>query len=413
MSITLGTNYKDITDLLSRKELKDILIKKDKQYFSILLININGFKFINKYYGSENGDNVLAHLFNKVVRRYPESLIARIGVDEFAVLIESDEEEYLEREKNILNGEYSFNKIKYSVNIGYITKNKIDNIDNYFNDLETLYNNLKNSYIYENISYNDYLYYQMMKKDIKDAISDNQIDVFYQPQFSKDRKLSGLEALIRWWHPNKGYISPECFIYFSEKTGQITELTKIVLERVFNDVKTLKEDGLIDFNISVNISPFLLKKDSFKFFYKTLIKSDKDILKYIEFEITESALDKDTNCYFESIEKIRKLGISIVLDDFGKGLANIGYINNFNFKKVKIDKMFIKNISLESKSFTICKNIIKLCEELNVDVVSEGVENLEQFDILVLLNSTFFQGFFLSKPMSFDKTKKWIASYNK
>jgi EAL domain-containing protein (putative c-di-GMP-specific phosphodiesterase class I) len=208
------------------------------------------------------------------------------------------------------------------------------------------------------------------------------------------RQLSGVEALLRWRHPDRGFVPPSEFIPIAEATGLIIPIGEWALRRACEQVKAWP--GL---HVAVNLSPVQFK-------HRELIETVKQILDEtrldpyrLEFEITESVLLYDTASALEILGALKSLGVRIAMDDFGTGYSSLGYLNCFPFDKIKIDRSFIADLSHATKSDAIVKSVISLGESLNMVTTAEGVETVEQLEFLQEEGCDQIQGYYFGKPM--------------
>jgi EAL domain-containing protein (putative c-di-GMP-specific phosphodiesterase class I) len=240
------------------------------------------------------------------------------------------------------------------------------------------------------------------------AIKKNEFHLVYQPKIClKGEENKSVEALLRWHHPFKGTISPLVFIPVAEEAGLMTEITKIVLRKVIEQLKYLKSVGL-EIKASINISPRDFNYKGFTSFIKdTLIDCEIDP-SLIELEVTErSVLDKSQRV-IELFNEFRQMGIKISVDDFGTGYNSLIHLVNVPMDFVKLDRSFITNIT-KPKYQKMIQRLISLAHDLDIKVIAEGVETKEQLDILKDMNCDIVQGYYLSKPLEADALE---AFYN-
>lgn len=239
-------------------------------------------------------------------------------------------------------------------------------------------------------------------KDIRNAISQNQFSIQLQPKFKMGTcEIESAECLIRWNHPLKGWIMPKDFISLAEEVNIIHEIDLWVLESIVKLLKGWK--NLYDpIKISVNISAeTLLQLDFCNEFSNLLEKCGVDPT-FIEMELTERTMIKNEELVKNVMKDLQKMGITIALDDFGKGYSSVLYLDKYQFDTIKLDKLFLKGFPFEKKANLITKSIICLAHGLNLKVVAEGVENETQFHFLKQINCDIVQGYFFSKPISIE-----------
>ena len=416
-------HYDMLTELPNRFSFEvkiNDLINTSKKYdsnkkFALIYMDIDNFKHINDTLGHISGDLLLKYVANilKYQVKAPD-FVARLGGDEFAIIFEDikDRQEitnkinwllkYLRRPWVIDNQEFF---ISYSVGIAIYPEDG--------NNLSTL---LKNSdvamyYVKKNMKDN-YCFYlpeiqeQNSKKikminDLRHAIDNEEFALFYQPIINLNNgRIIGAEALIRWFHPIKGIISPMEFIPLAEEIGLIHDIERWILKTALEQKKQWEDMRYDDIKLSINISGKSVTRAGFvneirDLLSKVKIKNDK-----IQFEVTETALMEDLNESTKVLREIKDMNIKIALDDFGTGYSSLTYLKKLPIDVVKLDRDFIKNISKISEDQVIAKYVIKLTHELNFEIVAEGIETEEHFEFLKLNNCEYGQGYLFSKPIT-------------
>ncbi|MDD4387958.1 MAG: EAL domain-containing protein [Bacilli bacterium] len=242
------------------------------------------------------------------------------------------------------------------------------------------------------------------------ALSKNEIVLFYQPKISLEtNKSAGLEALIRWYHPERGLLMPQDFIPLIEETQLIHQLTEWVLRRVITKIREFQKENL-DVQISMNVSvKNIFDKDNYQRTAK-IIKQNADIVDNIEFEIVETVLMENIEETIEILNLYKQIGISFSVDDFGRGYSSLAYLHRLPIECVKIDRSFTKNLNIDRASQNILKAMVNLCHELNYQVVLEGVEDEATAIIAKNLNSDYAQGFYYAYPIADDKIINWYKN---
>lgn len=239
-----------------------------------------------------------------------------------------------------------------------------------------------------------------LENELREAIPNKELVVHYQPKYSSETgEIVGAEALVRWYDPRKQKLVPPLqFITIAEDIGIIGEIGKYVLRDACEEIEHWKKLGK-DIKISVNLSTKQFKESD-------LVESIKEIIecydiphKNIELEITESLLMDDVLNSVQILQELRDLGIRISIDDFGTGYSSLSYLKLIPTNTIKIDKSFVNNIESSSKDVAIVSTIIHLAHSLGCDVVAEGVETEEQFNILKKNNCDYVQGYYFSKPL--------------
>ncbi|HLO12524.1 MAG TPA: GGDEF domain-containing phosphodiesterase, partial [Pseudoneobacillus sp.] len=247
-----------------------------------------------------------------------------------------------------------------------------------------------------------------LENGLRKAIEQNQFQLYYQPQFElATGKIVGIEALIRWQHPEHGLISPIEFISLAEETGLIVPMGKWILETACRQNKEWQDAGFAAVPIAVNISVRQLQDDNFvEVVTKTLSQIGLDP-KYIELEITESIMqniEKSTVI----LNELKKHGVKISIDDFGTGYSSLSYLNHLPIDNIKIDKSFVDDIIKHSNQGAIVKTIIDMGHNLNFNVIAEGIETEEQVRFLKEHRCKVGQGYFYSRPLPPESIKEML-----
>lgn len=400
--------------------LHDSEIANDERLLCIV-IGIDRFKDINQSLGYKVGDMVLVE-FGKRIRKIlgVDDIISRLNGDEFAVVsILKDEDINLRLNllKNILSDKYEIKELSehglppvtLSVSIGgsYLEKenDSIDTSDILLKKAQVamIYSKKQGGgqfSIYTNNMESKNIADLQLENELREAIPNKELVVHYQPKYSTETgEIVGAEALVRWYDPRKQKLVPPLqFITIAEDIGIIGEIGKFVLRDACEEIEHWKKLGK-DIKISVNLSTKQFKESD-------LVESIKEIIecydiphKNIELEITESLLMDDVLNSVQILQELRDLGIRISIDDFGTGYSSLSYLKLIPTNTIKIDKSFVNNIESSSKDVAIVSTIIHLAHSLGCDVVAEGVETEEQFNILKKNNCDYVQGYYFSKPL--------------
>lgn len=391
-------------------------ISRIKDFSALISLDMDNFKAVNDTLGHLAGDEFLRQAgirFKKVIKL--QDCVCHIGGDEFLFFIKSAKNKT--QVENIAKDIIDVFGKTFAIegeNVDYATASVgIALIPQDGNDFRTIYNcaddamytaknSGKNSYKFYDKSMSFHIYEESVKKkEIEDGIKNKEFKVFYQPKILSDGRFVGTEALVRWFKKDGKIVAPSEFIDFAERKGLIVSITEIVIEEVFKKIILWISKGYKDFTISINMSAEYLNNE----------KLCNDILKkirkfnipenYIEFEITESMFIKDFDAAVSSIKKIKDFGIKISLDDFGTGYSSLNYLKRLPIDIIKIDKSFIDTIDNE-KDRIVLENIINIAHSFKYDVVAEGVENKEQYEILKSMKCDMFQGYYFGKPFDED-----------
>lgn len=411
--------FDSLTKLPNRKLFEDRL----KQVFKIsqlhdhklavLFLGLDRFKFINDSLGHHMGDEFLKAVARRLKATVGEAdTVARVAGDEFAILLPDAKEEEVHLLAAKLNQVMSEpfkvlgHSLSVSCSVGIAFSGREEETEEelikradaamYFTKKYG-----KNNYtVYSDELDQKTAYKLIIEKDLKEAVQNNEFVLHYQPITNlKTGELSAVEALIRWNHPTLGFVSPEDFIPISEETGQIISLGNWVLHTACAQIKEWQEQGYPSFEICVNISTIQLQQPDFVETVKEALEKTGLEAKWLELEVTESILIEDTNILKQNLVNLKKLGISISIDDFGTGFTSLSYLQQYSFDRVKIDRSFVSDINEELKGKTITSTIISLAHQLNMSVIAEGIEDEHQLAYLIQENCDEGQGYYFSRPV--------------
>lgn len=250
-----------------------------------------------------------------------------------------------------------------------------------------------------------------LERDLVVGIRNNNFEVFYQTQVDEFGGMKGAEALLRWNHPTKGYISPATFIPVAEDSGLIREIGRWVFRQVCDDLKT-KIGKLVDdtFVISINVSAIQLYDDDFLDLIRHDIEASEISASKIKFELTESALFKDSDLSLQVMLKLKELNFQLSLDDFGTGYSSLSRLKELPIDELKIDRSFVQDILTNSDSAAIARSIIALADSLGLEVIAEGVESAAQMEKLRKKGCRAYQGFLFSQALPLDQFLAFIEA---
>ena len=239
-----------------------------------------------------------------------------------------------------------------------------------------------------------------LESDLKSAVLNEELELYYQPIINlKTGKLTAMEALIRWNHPELGLIPPIDFIPVAEESGQIIEIGTWVLRTACRQNKLWQESGIPPFKVAVNISTKQLQQADFVDEVLCILEETQIDSKWLELEVTESILLEDVGFIKESLIKLKQAVISISIDDFGTGYTSLNYLRQYPFDKVKIDRSFIDDINSNLNGKRITSAILSLAHSLKMDVVAEGIEDEIQLGYLKEESCDEGQGYFFNRPL--------------
>lgn len=380
----------------------------------LLYIDLDGFKNINDTLGHHIGDHILTEVGKRLKHMLREAdFIARLGGDEFCILISN----VLEESSAALVAENCLKQISRTIDIeGFTVRLKASiGIAHFPNDAETSENFLKaaDTAMYESKKNgkNRYTFYDKkmtieierrlaFEHSLKNALKNNQFELYYQPKVDlSSGKMVGVEALIRWNHPQEGLMTPVHFVTVLEKLNIIDEVGLWVMQTACEQLKYWHTHGLTKLQLAVNISPAHFARAGFVNSVEKVIRNTGVEPGYFEIEITES-MASSLDLLAETCIKLKKLGVKIAIDDFGTGYSSLGILSKLDIHTLKIDKLFIDNLSGDIRTSSVLGGIQFLANELGYDTVVEGVESKEQAKLLYELGFKVVQGYYFSKPVT-------------
>jgi EAL domain-containing protein (putative c-di-GMP-specific phosphodiesterase class I) len=248
-----------------------------------------------------------------------------------------------------------------------------------------------------------------LENKLRQAVEHNHFQVFYQPQIhSRQNKLIGAEALVRWIDPEKGVISPADFIPLAEETGLIEPIGHWVLRTACQQTKAWQEAGFEPFRISVNVADLQIASGSIIHSCREILNETQLAPEYLELEITEGFIMKNPENSISTLHELRDLGISLAIDDFGTGYSSLSYLKQLPIDRLKIDRSFVMDIPNDKDDEAITATIIAMTKNLGLAVIAEGVENERQIQFLDEHGCYELQGFYFSKPVDKDEFVKQL-----
>ncbi len=428
------TYYDTLTELPNRRMLVERLnqeiSKTDRKnrvvLFAVMCIGIDRFKNINDMYGPMVGDSLLKVISNRlrhVIR--DDDFLSKMEGDKFSILF--SEIDSTNGVLGIIKKISTVMEKPFAIASEEIVITNSTGVCFYPNDavspdelitcseaaMFTAKERGRNTYHLYDAGLNEELLANLnLEKDLRNAIFLNQFIPFFQPKVDSAGNIIGAEALVRWLSPERGLVSPGEFIPLAEKNGMITEIGKLILRETSVIVKKWYDMGLVNFRVSVNISPAQFKDP-------LLIDAIRDIVDYtsvppllLDLEITETGIMENERESIEKLSLIQKMGITVSIDDFGTGYSSLSKLRDYPVDILKIDKTFIDNLPEDVRSGKIAVSIIELAHNLGFTVVGEGVEKKEQVDFLEKYNCDQYQGFYFSRPLPSDEFEQLLLNQN-
>lgn len=410
--------YDLLTDLPNKVLLEKTVTKyiEDHPYdglIGFIYFDIDEFSHINEVKGHSTGDLLLQQIANLLNSKIESpNMLARTGGDEFVLALFglNQLETYLPQVEyyiNLIRTTFVLDEdnffITYSVGVALYPDNGKDYIT-LLRHADAAQSTAKSKGKDQIVIFDDEMVTMIKQQTellnyLRHAITNEEFSLHYQPIINlKDDKTIGVEALIRWQHPVKGFIPPLEFISISEKNGYIKEISEWVFKEVAHQYEAWNIEGK-QFRISINISPIMLMYDRFIPYMNEWIQTYHLDSSQITLEITESAIIEDIQKSVHVLKQLKKLGFIIALDDFGTGYSSLTYLQKLPIDIIKIDRTFISNIKPNTEEFHVLRYMIDLAHHLNLQVVAEGIETIEQANMVKKYDVDLAQGYYFCRPM--------------
>ncbi|OGT97614.1 MAG: two-component system response regulator [Geobacteraceae bacterium GWC2_48_7] len=413
-------NYDSLTGLPNRNMLHDRLrlaiaqAAREHHLVAVIFLDLDRFKGINDTLGHRAGDKLLTTVADKLTACVRESdTLARLGGDEFVIILTSmvHEDGITTVCKKILGllAEPAFiegHDIYTTASIG-IAVYPVDGEDSH-----TL---LKHAdlamYQAKEMDRNNFQFFSremnvkvlekmLLENSMRRALEREEFFLVYQPQVdARTGKITGAEALLRWEHPDLGLLAPDKFIYLAEENGFIVPIGEWVIQTACRQNKIWQDEGLPPIRMAVNLSgkQFGMQRLD-QTISSILLETDLDP-KWLELEITESAIMKNAEQNITTLQKFKEMGIALAIDDFGTGYSSLAYLKHFPISRLKIDRSFVRDISENPDDAAIAEIIIAMAQALKLNVIAEGVETRAQMELLSFHNCVEMQGYLFSRPV--------------
>ncbi|MCA0971930.1 EAL domain-containing protein [Halobacillus litoralis] len=419
-------SHDPLTDLPNRNKLQEdlpvLMEKYDK--VSLMFCNLDRFKYINDAMGYIAGDQVIKLMGERI-----ESVIEngdrvyRLGGDEFIVCLLNDQSS----EELTRQGHYILQKIVQPIHIMgkeiFMTArigtarypvdcSTADELINCANiSMQYCKRNGRHNFLFYTPNMNEYHDYQIsMEGNLREAISRNELCLHYQPKVNVETGfISGMEALVRWEHAEKGFISPGEFIPLAEETGLITQLDEWVLQEACRQNQQWIDAGYAPERVAVNVSANEIQQTDFAEKVKKVLDETGLDPKYLEIEVTENSVMQNTDQCIRTMQDLKALGVSLSIDDFGTGYSSLSYLRKFPIHYLKIDQAFIKGVDHDPSDSEIVKVMIQLADAFKLQVVAEGVENEEVLQFLRENHCSYYQGYYFSKPLPPEEMEQYLT----
>lgn len=410
-------HYDVLTGLINRNYFNILMEQvineatQHKKQFAVVFIDLDRFKMINDSYGHGMGDLLLEEVSNRIVRTVGEKdIVSRQGGDEFILLLQDVSPDEAEISVNKILGLLSSVCILDGKEIHCTPSVGISCFPTDAQDAENLikYADLamykaketgRNNYKFFTKAMNEEISSKLLlENDLRKALVKEEFEVYYQPQLDlSTNRIVSVEALLRWHHPEKGFVSPADFIPLAEETGLIVPIGEWVLREACKQTKTWRNQGH-DISVSVNLSNQQLISNHIVEIVKEILFENQLNPEYLTLEITESMAITNLTDTLNKLKELQELGVQIALDDFGTGYSSLSYLSTLPINFVKIDKSFIHDITDKTKK-EIVKSVSRIASSRGLTVVAEGVEEEEHIYVIQSLGIDVIQGYYLSKPV--------------
>jgi diguanylate cyclase len=419
--------HDSITDLPNRVLLMDRLEQaiqaglRQQTTLALLIFNINNFKEINDTLGHYNGDRLLKQVVSRLQSAARKSdTISRIDGKEFAILLPVIQERediilFIKKIQKIFTESFSIDKLKFEIQINIGTAI----FPEHGKDVDTIMQRANVALFAAKQSNQQYTIYSSeldkqsphritMMGELRQAIENDELVLYYQPKINlHTRSISGVEALVRWQHPEHGFLPPDEFIPMAERTGLIKLLSIWVLKQALSQAEKWHSKNL-KFSIAINLSPTTFLDSDLPDLIIGMLSIYDIPAEYVILEITESSMIKDPDLAMEILNRLTSKGLKISIDDFGTGYSSLSYLKKLPASEIKIDKSFVSDMLKSDNDAVIVKSIIDLGHNLSLNVVAEGVEDKETVTRLKALGCDVLQGYYFSKPLSSEDFLNWL-----
>jgi diguanylate cyclase (GGDEF)-like protein len=422
-----------LTNLPNRALLAENLkfvIERAKQHedyqFAVLFLDLDRFKNVNDSLGHSIGDQLLITMARRLESCIREvDMVARLGGDEFAILLDgipnqAEATNMARRIQEKLQSPFNLSghEVFTTTSIGIaVSSTGYDDPENMLRDADTAMYRAKAQgkacyEVFDKGMHTHAVYVLQMENDLRRAIEREELRVYYQPIVALENgQLAGFEALIRWQHPERGFINPSDFIPLAEDTGLIVPLGLWILKRACQQLCQWQWQSPANRSLfmSVNLSGKQVAQPD-------LVENIRDILdethvdaKHLKFEITESAVMENAEMAARLLKRLKALGVQLSIDDFGTGYSSLSYLHRFPVNTLKIDRSFVGRIGEAAENIEIVRTVISLAENMGMEVVAEGIETLSQLAQLRKLKCQYGQGYLFSRPVDAQSVSAWIS----
>jgi len=392
---------------------------------ALFFLDLDRFKIVNDNLGHHVGDDLLKQVSERLLHVCRSSdTLARLGGDEFTLIVEGLEdisEIALIAEKTLKAFSEPFSldtyKLEISVSIGIsVFPKDSSNVNDLIKHADTAMYSAKESgrntyrFYTQELTTNAFEYFAM-EIALQKALEREEFFLVYQPQYNIiSNEMIGVEALIRWRHPDMGVLSPGVFIHIAEYSGKIEAIGEWLISAVCEQCSIWDAEGLPSFTVSLNLSRKQLVLPELSEYVKNVLEQSKVSGDRLEFEITESAILEQKDTVYGNLKALQQMGVKMAIDDFGTGYSSLVNLKQFPLSRLKIDKSFVRDVSRDSNDEAIIRATIALGKSFNLKIIAEGVEKEEQRDFLLKEGCNEAQGYLYSDPVAAESISELLLT---
>ena len=420
-----------LTGLANRTLLEDRLVHdielarhRDK-WLAVLFLDLDEFKPINDSLGHAVGDELLRGVAQRLsAAMRPGDTLARLGGDEFVALLPdlddpAEAREVAERLLSVVARPYRVGEHELSLSCsigiaasGAVVEQPLELIQQADMAMYRAKQQGRNACQW----FTPEIIHRMgdrvtLRNELQEAIEAQAFELHYQPLIDREGRVAGVEALLRWPHPRRGYVSPAQFIPLAEETGQIIPISEWVLTKACEDLRQLDGVGQGSLNVAVNLSPLQFHRASFLGNLRETLAVTGLPAPQLSLELTEGVLMDDTEGAIATLHALRTMGVGVAIDDFGTGFSSLSYLKNLPIDRIKIDRSFVSEVTNSAEDAAIIQGIISMAHHLGLRVVAEGIEQEQQHRLLLAHGCDLFQGFHFARPMPLEPLLDFLAEH--
>jgi diguanylate cyclase (GGDEF)-like protein len=423
--------YDSLTGLPNRTLLEDRLTKalagarRRKDKVALLFLDLDRFKMVNDSLGHSVGDLLLQEVAKRLTRGARDlDTVARLGGDEFLVVLTGIRE--------VADAAVAADRVVNSMTAGFTIQGRaldmscsvgVSIFPDHGKDGETLIKNAdaamysakengRNKFRFFTEHMNTQIVERLtLEKGLRTALDKKELFLVYQPQMDiATRGITGLEALLRWQHPELGLVPPDKFIRIAENSGLIMPIGEWVLRTACLQARKWQDQGLPPVSVAVNVSAVQFRQEDFCELIRRVLDDSGLAPQYLELELTESLLLANADVTLSVVQELKSMGLTLAIDDFGTGYSSFSYLRQFRVSKLKVDRVFVRDVAVNPDDAAITSAIISMAKSLKMKVIAEGVENEAQMSFLRAHHCDEIQGYYFSKPLAVDKVADKLRS---